>query len=167
MITGDLRKFCKAIPFGHAISPGTERRPLTSWKDVPSGLRLSKGASPWWVGAFQSHGGTPKSLVYKGKSYWNGWFTMGNPSKMDENWGYPYFRKPPNHPIFMGIFPWNPPALGDITTPMISTVKTHGFLDFPNISQSNDDETSWFSMDMLNGGKMTEGTGLQSVNLSP
>ena len=25
----------------------------------------------------------------------NGWFTRENPTKMDDNWGYPYFRKPP------------------------------------------------------------------------
>ena len=24
-----------------------------------------------------------------------GWFTMENSLKIDENWGYPYFRKPP------------------------------------------------------------------------
>ena len=34
-----------------------------------------------------NYGGTPK-----------GWMVYGiveNPIKMDENWGYPYFRKPP------------------------------------------------------------------------
>ena len=36
-------------------------------------------------GGFLSHGGTPKWLAYKGKSQ----------SKMDDNWGYPYSRKPP------------------------------------------------------------------------
>jgi len=25
-----------------------------------------------------------------------GWFRMENPMKMDDNWGYPHFRKPPN-----------------------------------------------------------------------
>ena len=25
----------------------------------------------------------------------NGWFMMENPIKMDDDWGYPYFRKPP------------------------------------------------------------------------
>ena len=25
----------------------------------------------------------------------NGWFIMGIPTKMDDDWGYPYFRKAP------------------------------------------------------------------------
>ena len=25
----------------------------------------------------------------------NGWFIRDNPIKMDDDWGYPYFRKPP------------------------------------------------------------------------
>ena len=37
------------------------------------------------MGAFHSHGGSPIA----------GWFTRGNPSKMDDGMGYPYFRKPP------------------------------------------------------------------------
>ena len=32
------------------------------------------------------HGGTPIA----------GWFTLENPTKMDENWGYPFFRTPSN-----------------------------------------------------------------------
>ena len=31
------------------------------------------------------NGGTPKWMVYSGKAE----------NKMDENWGYPHFRKPP------------------------------------------------------------------------
>ena len=27
----------------------------------------------------------------------NDWFMMENPIKMDDDWGYPYFRKPPYH----------------------------------------------------------------------
>ena len=26
----------------------------------------------------------------------NGWFIRDNPTKMDDDWGYPYFRTPPN-----------------------------------------------------------------------
>ena len=31
----------------------------------------------------------------------NGWFIMGNPMKMDDDWGYPYFRKLPF--LFIGM----------------------------------------------------------------
>ena len=38
-------------------------------------------------GGFHSHGGTQ-----------NRWFTIFyTPTEMDDDWGYPYFRKPPNH----------------------------------------------------------------------
>ena len=36
-------------------------------------------------GRFHMAGGTPKCLVYKGKSQ----------SEMDDDWGYPHFRKLP------------------------------------------------------------------------
>ena len=37
--------------------------------------------------------------------YPNSWmvYFMENPTKMDENWGYPYFRKPPNHLCVIGL----------------------------------------------------------------
>ena len=40
----------------------------------------------WWfmIKGVHSHGGTPIA----------GWFTRENPTKMDENWGCPYFGKP-------------------------------------------------------------------------
>ena len=42
---------------------------------------------PCHIWGFHKFGGTPKWIVYKGKFQ----------SKMDENRGYPYFRKPPYH----------------------------------------------------------------------
>jgi hypothetical protein len=36
-------------------------------------------------GGFPIFGVTPQWMVY----------FMENPTKMDDNWGYPYFRKPP------------------------------------------------------------------------
>ena len=35
---------------------------------------------------------------FNGGTYWykNGWFIVENPLKKDDNWGYPYFRTPPN-----------------------------------------------------------------------
>ena len=35
---------------------------------------------------FHSHGGTPNSWMV---------YVMENPTQMDDDWGYPYFRKPP------------------------------------------------------------------------
>ena len=29
----------------------------------------------------------------------NGWFVRENPTEMDDDWGYPYFRKPTNNLI--------------------------------------------------------------------
>ena len=29
----------------------------------------------------------------------NRWFLMENPMKLDDDWGYPYFRKPPSLPM--------------------------------------------------------------------
>ena len=34
-------------------------------------------------------------MSHKGLTPIAGWFLWENPTKMDENWGYPYFRKPP------------------------------------------------------------------------
>ena len=42
-------------------------------------------------------GGFPEMVVPQ-----NGWFMRENPIKMDDDWGYPYFRTPP-----CGISPWN------------------------------------------------------------
>ena len=30
----------------------------------------------------------------------NGWFIREHPIKMDDNWGYPYFRKPPQRIVW-------------------------------------------------------------------
>ena len=40
------------------------------------------GASTWWFPEI----GVPQ----------NGWFIVGKPTRMDDDWGYPHFRKPPN-----------------------------------------------------------------------
>ena len=39
---------------------------------------------------YSIHGGFPEMGVLQ-----TGWFLRENPIKMNENWGYPYFRKPP------------------------------------------------------------------------
>ena len=46
-------------------------------------------------GWFDSHGGTPLA----------GWFIRKNPIKMDDDWGYPYFRKPPNVEVSLAELP--------------------------------------------------------------
>ena len=53
-------------------------------------ISMLNGSSNALFGGFHSHGGNPKLA---------GWFILENPKqkwmKMDENWGYPHFRKPP------------------------------------------------------------------------
>ena len=51
------------------------------------------------VGKVAANGGFHKY------GYPNSWmvYFMENPTKMDENWGYPYFRKPPNHLCVIGL----------------------------------------------------------------
>ena len=45
------------------------------------------------IWGFHSHGGTPIA----------GWFVREIPAKMDENWGYPYFRTPPFMRFYVGF----------------------------------------------------------------
>ena len=61
---------------------------------VPEGPRADRGGKnlrqtmgfPVEYGGFHGHGGTPMA----------GWFTIGKYHlEMDDDWGYPYFRKPP------------------------------------------------------------------------
>ena len=47
--------------------------------------------------AFHSHGGTPKWLVYEGKSQ----------SKMDDGLGYRHFRNPPYRLAQKKMKPWS------------------------------------------------------------
>ena len=56
-------------------------------------------------------GGSPKWLVYKGKI----------PSKMDDDWGYPFFRKPPNA-HFTGVCPPNVGAF--MASPLVKFCST-------------------------------------------
>ena len=36
----------------------------------------------------------------------NAWFTVENPIQMDDNWGYPYFRKPPHIDRYYQFYSW-------------------------------------------------------------
>ena len=51
--------------------------------------------------------GTPQCLVHSGKSH----------LKVDANWGYPYFRKPPYHLSMMRTFPASLRMPGVSTSP--------------------------------------------------
>ena len=61
-------------------------------------MRLSSEATAWCRGAVKrwqwrsnKHGwGLPEIGIPQ-----NRWFIMENPIEMDDDWGYPYFRKPP------------------------------------------------------------------------
>ena len=77
------------------------------------------------------NGGTPKWVVYNGKSYQNGWFrgnlNIGKPLKW-MIWGYPYFRTPPYWPAFQRCNPsvWRIrqiPAVPLVVTTIISSAK--------------------------------------------
>ena len=46
-----------------------------------------EGIRGGWLGGFLPNGGIPIA----------GLFIIDNPTKMDENWGYPYLGKPPYH----------------------------------------------------------------------
>ena len=70
----------------HLIRASLRRRPdLFHLEPISNDMKAVENQNALAFMGVSINGGTPKSMVYNGKSHWNGWWL----------WGYTYFRKPP------------------------------------------------------------------------
>ena len=78
-------------------SPSTSTIVSKAWGSPDSSRSRVRAHSPNKLSLSLSKLGFPYMVVPQ-----NGWLRMENLIKMDDAWGYPYFRKPPNMTAFAG-----------------------------------------------------------------
>ena len=78
----NIKQLGIVIPFAESW----HRRQHALWSHQSPAELVRASLEPCDYGGFHSHGGTQKLLLFFGE----------NPVEMDDDWGYPYFRQPPN-----------------------------------------------------------------------